>query len=261
MEDHKVTSVKDEKGFVITESFLKICRKIESLKNTKGRIILIIGAPGTGKSSNIYRALDKVDLNIYEPVLLMSSVEKSSKEIFNEVLNAMQEELNVKTKEEMYMELSKFDMVLIADKLFDSEFIDHHKAGITLWTEYKGIKSAPFYFLWIFEFLKHIKDLKKINLVFQTAWPIRRNRIKYDLITDFGPFSILLLGILKLLFEVVEVSYSEKETITIVKNYFKDVDDDTVRLYIQKYGNKPRYILNDLGDKIRNKNRNSKSTL
>lgn len=250
MENHKVTSMKDEKGFVITDSFLKICKKLKSLKNTKGRLILIIGAPGTGKSSNIYNALDKLNLNIYEPILLMDSIEKSPKEVFNEVLNTIKEELNVKTNDEMYREFSKFDVVLVADKFLDSEFLDPYKTGLALWTEYKGFKSIPFFFFWIFEYLIHKKDLKKVNLVFQTAWTVRIRGFKYDLITDFGPFSKLLLGIFKLLFEVVEVSYSEKETIEIVKNHFKDVDDEQVRLCIKKYGNKPRYILDDLGSKI-----------
>jgi len=246
MENHKITSKRDEEDFIITASFLKICQKLRSLKNTKGRIILVIGAPGTGKSSNIYKSVDKLNLNVYEPVLLMDNIEKSPREVFNEILSTLKDELDVKTEDEIYSVFSKFDAVLVADKFLDSEFLDPHKVGLALWTEYKGIKTIPLFFRWMFEYLRHKRDLKNVNLVFQTAWPIRIRGFKYDLITDFGPLSVLISGILKLLFEVVEVAYLESETIKIVKNHFEDVDDDLVRKYIKKYGNRPRYILNDL---------------
>ena len=48
---------------------------------------------------------------------------------------------------------------------------------------------------------------------------------------------------------MVEISYFEEETIKIVKNHFKDIDDEKIKFYIKKYGNKPRYILDDLESK------------
>lgn len=249
MENYKVTSLKDNKGFVVTNSFLKLYRTLKSLKNTKGRIIIVIGAPGTGKSSNIYNALKRLDLNIYEPILLMKNVDKSPKEIYEKIFNTLKEDMKVKTEGDVFEGFSKFDAVLVADKFLDSEFLDPNKVGLARWTEYKGIKSFPFFFFWIFEYLMHKKDLKKVNLIFQTAWTVKIKGFKYDLITDFGLFSKLLAGILKRLFEVVEIKYEVPETIEIVKSHFRDIGDVEIRLCIKKYGNKPRFILNDLENK------------
>ena len=47
-------------------------------------------------------------------------------------------------------------------------------------------------------------------------------------------------------FEVVEISYSEEETVKIVRHHFKDIDNEKVEFYIKKYGNKPRYIMDAL---------------
>lgn len=248
-QDHKIISLKAGEGFVVTDSFLKLTKKLKSLKNTKGRIILVIGAPGTGKSSNIYHALDIIDLNYYEPILLIDSVNKSSKEVYMEIYNVLGKDLHVEKEEEVYRKLSNFDAVLVADKFLDSEFLDNSKLGLAEWTNHKTILTIPFFFLWIIEAIRHRKLLKKINLVFQTAWSIQIRGFKYDLITDFGLFSKLLLGILKRTFEVVEIAYTEAEIIEIVKSHNKNIDEKEIKNYIKKYGNKPRFILDDLENK------------
>jgi hypothetical protein len=70
--------------------------------------------------------------------------------------------------------------------------------------------------------------------------------VKYDLLTDFSIISQIFVFILKLFFDVVRISYSESETIEIIKNKFKFVDEEKIRLCIKKYGNKPRFILEAL---------------
>jgi hypothetical protein len=247
--NHKIISLKADEGFVVTDSFLKLIKKLKSLKNTKGRIILVIGAPGTGKSSNIYHALDVIDLNYYEPILLLDSVNKSSKEVYIEIYNVLGKDLHVETEDEVYKKLSNFDAVLIADKFLDSELLDNSKIGLAEWTNHKTILSIPFFLLWIIEAIRHRKSLKNINLVFQTAWSIQIRGFKYDLITDFGLFSTLLLGILKMIFEVVEIAYTEDEVIQIVKSHNKYINEKEINFYIKKYGNKPRFILDDLENK------------
>jgi len=48
---------------------------------------------------------------------------------------------------------------------------------------------------------------------------------------------------LKLFFEVVEISYSESEIIDIVKKRTPDVEEEEIRSYIERYGNRIRFIL------------------
>ena len=55
--------------------------------------------------------------------------------------------------------------------------------------------------------------------------------------------SFLFKGILKLFFEVIEIKYSEEETIKIVKSHFEGIRESEIKHYIKKYGCRPRYIL------------------
>jgi hypothetical protein len=242
MEKYKVKSSEDSKVFVLTRAYQKLYQKFKNLKNEKGRVIHVIGSPGTGKSVNIYSALNHLDLNIYDAILLMDSVEKGSREVFREFFNTLKEDMGVESDEEVYRKASEFDAVLFADKFHDSQFLDESKVGLSMWTDYKSFKSFPFYLLCIIEYVKHRTDLKKVNIILQTAWTVRIKRVKYDLFTDFGIFSRIVAGILGILFEVVEISYSESETIEIVKNLLGDVDEDQIKLCIKKFGCKPRFI-------------------
>ena len=133
MENHKVISSKENNDFVITDSFLNLCHKFKELKYCKGRIILVIGSPGTGKSSNIYKALKKLDINYYEPVLLLDNTKKGALGVFRELINGIKEDFSVKTKKEMINKFSNYDVVLIADKILDSESLNERKIGLGEW--------------------------------------------------------------------------------------------------------------------------------
>jgi hypothetical protein len=82
--------------------------------------------------------------------------------------------------------------------------------------------------------------------VLQTAWRIYINGKKHDIFTDLGLLSRIIVNLLKMLFDVVEISYSEKETINIVKMHIENDDEDTIKPCIQKYGRKPRFICDAL---------------
>jgi hypothetical protein len=229
-----------------------------SLKNRKGRFVLIIGSPGTGKSANIYSALKSLDLNVYDPILFLDNDQMSSSEVFCEFYGTLRKDIGVETNEEVYQKVQDFDMVLLADKLLDSEFIDKDKVGLSLWSLNKGFDTFPFYFGVFMEYLKHRKDLEKVNVVIQTAFVFRFRGVKYDLLTDFYIFSEIFISILNLFFEVIQISNSEEETLQIVKNNFKDVDEEQIKSCINKYGCKPRFIFEAL--EKRKIDRNKKNT-
>jgi hypothetical protein len=246
MATYKVKSKGDSDDFVVTNSFKILYRALHSLKIQKGRFINVIGAPGTGKSANIYYALNILDLNVYDPMLFLDNVEISSGDVFREFFNTLKDDLDVSEKGEVYKKVSEFDTILFADNFLDSEFLDAKKVGLSMWTEYKGLRSYPFYFLCILEYLKHKKDLKKVNVIVQLAWMIKISDVKYDLLTDFSFLSKILVFILKQFVEVVKISYSHAETIKIVKSQFKDVDEKQIELCIKRYGCKPRLIFEAL---------------
>jgi energy-coupling factor transporter ATP-binding protein EcfA2 len=246
MADYKVQSEADNADFVYTRSFRKIYNMFRSLKNRKGRFVLIIGSPGTGKSANIYSALKILDLNVYDPTLFLDHHDMSSSEVFDEFYQTLRKDLGVRTNEEVYQKVQEYDVVLLADKILDSEFIDKDKVGLSLWSLNKGFDTFPFYFGILMEYFKHRKDLNKINVVIQTAFVFRFKGVKYDLLTDFYVISPVLVFILNRFFEVMRISYSQEETIKIVKKNFKKVDDDQIKLYIDEYGCKPRFIFERL---------------
>jgi len=246
MPDYKVKSEGEGSGFIYTRSFRKIIRSFRNLKTHKGRFILIIGSPGTGKSANIYTALKSLDLNVYDPILFLDNVDMSSSEVFSEFYRTLREDLGVKNNEEIYHKAQEFDAVLLADKILDSEFIDKDKVGISLWTLNKGFDAFPFYFKVFLERLNYRKDLKKINLIIQTALVFRFKGVEYDLLTDFNIISRIMVLIISLLFEVIKISYSKEETLRIVKNNFMDVDEKQIKSCIKKHGCKPRFIFEAL---------------
>ena len=96
------------------------------------------------------------------------------------------------------------------------------------------------------EYLKHRKDLKKINIVTQTAWILKYRGVKYDLLTDFYLLSWILVFLLKIFFEVVRISYTEEEIIQIIRNYEPHCSEENIRSLIKRYGYRPRFILEAL---------------
>jgi Cdc6-like AAA superfamily ATPase len=251
--EFKVNSEWDSKDFVFTKSFRKIYRILLSLKTYKGKSILIIGAPGTGKSANIYSALKMLNLKIYDPTFFLDDVKINPMKVYQEFFRTLRDDLGVKTNKEVYIRVKEYDAVLLADKILDSEFLDQRKVGLSLWSEYKGIGAFPFYILVFFQYLKHRKDLYDINLIIQTALMVKIMGVKYDLLTDFPILSQIFVFILKLFFDVIRISYTEKETIEIIKKKFNFVDEEKIKLCIKKYGYKPRLIFEAL-DKTNKKN-------
>ncbi|MCK9151778.1 ATP-binding protein [Methanobacterium alcaliphilum] len=243
---HKVNSSVDNSIFLPTQSYKKIKTSLENLEKSRGKIVHIVGAPGTGKSTNIFKALDELNLNVYEISTSLSNPQARSKEVFCALIKDLKESLGVATKEEAYKKLSKYDVVLFADQFHDKHLLKKDVIGFSLWTRNVGFKSMHFYLICIREFIKHQKEFRKINIVFQTAWRVRFRGKKYDLFTDFGVFSRIILKILGKLSHVVEIKYNTSETISIVKAHFKDVDEKKIRKYIKKYGCKPRFILQEL---------------
>ena len=134
------------------------------------------------------------------------------------------------SKEESYKRLLDFDVVLFADKFHDIHYIEHGKVGFSMWTDAVGWRAAHFYILCIAKYIRHRSNFQDMNLVFQTAWRTYFRGKKYDIFTDLGVLSRIIVGFLKLLFEVVEISYSEEETIEIVKNHVDASEADIKNL-------------------------------
>lgn len=241
----KVNSIQDNKNFLITDCYKKLCKMFKTLKVSKGRIVHVVGAPGTGKSANIYSALDKMDLNVYDVKLNLKDIDINSKEVFNRLFESVSDDLGVR-EEKIYEELSKYDAVLFADSFHDSHFLNKNNVGFSQWTDNAGFCAFYFYLLCMIEYLNNRREFKKMNIVLQTAWRIYINGKKYDIFTDLGILSRIIVNLLKILFDVVEISYSEKETITIVKMHVENVDENVIKPCIQKYGCKPRFICDAL---------------
>ncbi len=248
MSNHKVLSAKDNKSFVKTDSFHELFSVLKSLKNSKGRFILVLGTPGTGKSANIYSALSRLDLDVYEAYLFIDMDSKPG-DVYHIFWETLKKDMGVKSKKEVYKKASKYDLILFADPFLDSEYIDPEKVGLGLWTEENGPGTSPFYFKVLIEYLKQRNKLKKVNVVSQTAWILKFRGVKYDLLTDFSFLSKFLVFLLKLRFEVVEISYSKEEIRKIIRNHPQASSDAEIEELIKKYGTRPRFIFEALDEK------------
>lgn len=242
MNGYKIRDQEENQTFVVTRSYQNLLSTFQQLTDHRGGIVHVIGAPGTGKSTNIYAAVKELQLNFYEAKLPLPSLGLNSRDVFNLMVKSMKKDLGVKSYESLFDVLKKFDAVLFADKFHDYHLINEDCAGFSQWTDYAGFKSFNFYLICIYEYLRHRNDFKDVNMVLQTAWRIHRGCKKRDLFTDMGSLSRLAVSLLKIPFEVMEISYSEEETINIVKSHLSDTTDDEIKNYIKKYGNKPRFI-------------------
>lgn len=237
----KVLSSHDSEYFLETDSFHELCRAMKRLKKTKGRILLVLGAPGTGKSANIYQTISRLGLDFYNTFIFIDAHTKPS-EVFKIFWDTIEKDMGVKSKEEVYKKAESYDVVLFADHFLDSEHIDRNKMGLGLWTEENGPGTFSLYFMVLYEYLKHRKDLKNINLLFQTSWVVKFRGVRYDILTDFHFISRFLVFILKQFFDVVRISYSHEEIMEIVRNHPLAGDDDEIEELIEKYGKRPRFI-------------------
>jgi hypothetical protein len=246
MASYKVRSFQDCEYFIRTRSFLKLYPVLESLKNTRGRFIHVIGAPGTGKSANIYSTLALLDLNVYEAFLFLDSVKLTPDEVWEQFWATLMKDLGTENRADIYQQAAQYDLVLFADIFLDPEYVYEDKVGLGLWTEEHGPKTVTFYLRVLGEYLRHRKDLKEINIVTQTAWILKYRGVKYDLLTDFYILSWILVFLLQVFYEVVRISYTEDEVVQIIKNYDPHCNEEDIRYLIKKYGCRPRFILEAL---------------
>ena len=242
MGKYKINCREENLTFVETQSYQRLLETFGALRSNSGKIIHVVGAPGIGKSANIYAAQKKLGLKFYEVKLSLPSPHLNSRDVFNQMIKSIRDDLGINTWEKLSKYLKQFDAILFADQFHDSHLVHNKEVGFSQWTDFRGLRTSNFYFLCILEYLRHRVDFRDINLVLQTAWRIRIRGSKKDLFTDLGTVSKLALILLKVPFDVVEISYSEKETISIVKSHQHGVDDDQIRQYIKKYGYKPRFI-------------------
>ncbi len=243
--DHKINVPSDNKIFVKTQAYLKLKSVLEDLKYKKGKIVHVIGTPGTGKSANIYKAIDELGLRVYDVECYLKNLSANPQEVLKNIIDNIKESLDVNGEDEAYRRLSAFDAVLFADRFHDSHLIKDDVHGFSEWT-LKSRKTPYFYLLCIKEYLRHKKEFKNLNIIFQRAWRLKIGDKKYDIFTDIPIISKMLSKILGMIFTVVRIEYTPKETIKIIKAHL-DVEEDRIKKYIRVYGCRPRYIL----DKVR----------
>lgn len=248
MSNHKVLSARDNKKFIKTRSFHELCQVLSNLKTSRGHFVLVLGAPGTGKSANIYRAVSLLDLEVYDAFLFIDK-DTPPYRVFKIFWESIITDMGVANKNEVYHKARSYDLVLFADPFLDSEYIDQNKVGLGLWTEENGPNTAPFYFRVLYEYLKHWRDIQKVNVVAQTSWVLKFQGVRYDILTDFGFLSRFLVFLLKQLFEVVLISYSPEELIKIIKNHPNAASETEIEGLIKKFGKRPRLIFEELDKK------------
>jgi len=240
MEDFKVFSDIDNEKFVQTSCYKKLYKMFKGLKSEKGLLLFIVGAPGTGKSVNIIRVIEELDLKIFRINDQIPSLSMNSKEVFSELSKSFKHQLGASSNEEAYKLISEFDGVMVED------FVQYSsKKPLGIWTEISGFKAIPFYFFCIKEYLNHKKEYKKINIIFQNAFGIQYKDKTYYLLTDLGMLSKIALIFFEIFFEIIVISYSEDETIKIVKNYV-ETNNDVIKSLIEDYGHNPRHICQKL---------------
>lgn len=242
MKEFKIRDRGENQTFVTTRSYQNLISAFQKLPHKRGRILHVVGAPGTGKSTNIYSAVEELGLNFYEAKLPIPSLDLNSRDIFNLMIESMKKDLRITSHDTLLDLLKEYDAILFADQFHDYHVINDDYTGFSQWTAHKGFRSFNFYFTCIYEYFRHRNEFKDVNMVLQTAWRVHSGGEKKDLFTDLGGLSRLAVTLLEIPFEVVEISYSEEETINIVKSHLSDVTNDEIVRYIKKYGNKPRFI-------------------
>ncbi|MBU4534517.1 MAG: hypothetical protein KKF16_01515 [Euryarchaeota archaeon] len=240
---HKVNSRSDNSNFVPTTSYLNLKKVFLKLKESKGNIVHVLGAPGTGKSTNIYQALKKTGLETCEVSSTLPSINTSPSQVFKILITDLKKNTGSTTKKEAYLKLAEYDVVLFADKFHDPHLIQDNLIGFSLWTRNNTLWPIIFYLICIKEYIQFHSEFQNMNLVFQTAWRLRLRGKKYDIFTQVGWLSRLLVKLLAYLFCVVEISYTPAETINIIKSHLKDIDREKIDNAIHKFGCRPRLIL------------------
>lgn len=91
--DYKVNSVSDNSVFVETESYRRLLEALEVIRESRGNILHVVGAPGTGKSANLYRGIQEVGLDVYEVPCNLESADVDADYVFRHLLDEMKAEL------------------------------------------------------------------------------------------------------------------------------------------------------------------------
>lgn len=242
MGNFKINSRDENQNFIPTQSYHELLRSFSKLKKQRGLILHVVGAPGVGKSANIYQASAEIGLEVYEAGLTLDSENVQPRRVFELTLESVKKDLGVKSDQALYRKLKEFDMVLFADRFHDSHLINMDAVGFSQWSANKGWGAFPYYWYCLKEYLKHKNEFKDLNVVFQTSWGLRLGGRKRDLFTELGIISRISLSLLKISFQVVEISYSPLETINIVKSHFHNVEEDRIKKGIALYHCKPRFI-------------------
>lgn len=243
--DFKVNRAEDNRIFVETESFRRLIEELEELKGSRGNILHVIGAPGTGKSSNIYYGIRKLGMNVYEVPCNLETVEVTAEEVFRSILEDVKSELGVDSAADVYRRFAEFDAVLFADRFHDSHEFSSF-SGFSQWTRNGGLEPLRFYLKCAGEYLKNRRVLAEVNIIFQTAWRFYFRGKKYDLFTDIPVISSLLFHTLSIPFRAVKIDYSRKETLNIIRAHL-DADESEIQRLIDLYGCRPRIIMEKLG--------------
>ena len=239
----KVNIAEDDQDFIVTAAYQRLYKQLKELKSCKGRIIHVIGAPGTGKSANIYTAVNNLDLNVYNAILKLDDIHQSSMDVYNKFFHSLKEDMNVQSVDAVFDRAAVYDAVLLADKFHDSHHLYEGKVGFSLWMDHKGFRSFPFYLSLVLFYFRNKSKFHRVNLVFQTAWTFWVRGVKKDLFTDFGLLSRIFVSFLNIFFVVVEISYTDSEIVEIVKKRMPGFGEEDIKPYITSYGDRIRFIL------------------
>ncbi len=242
MENFKINCRDENENFIPTQSYQELLGSFSNLKKQRGLIIHVVGAPGVGKSANIYQASQDMGLEVYEASLILNNQNMPPRLVFDLTMDSMKQDLGVKTDRALYHQLKEFDMVLFADRFHDFHLINPDTVGFSQWSANKGWSAFPYYWYCLKEYLEQKNEFRDLNVVFQTSWGVHLEGRKRDLFTELGIISRISLSLLKIPFQVVEISYSPIETINIVKSHFRNVDEDRINKGIALYHCKPRFI-------------------
>jgi len=69
----------------------------------------VVGAPGTGKSINIYSAIEELELNVYEVKSILPSRNMNSKDVFQMMVESIREDLKISPSDDIFANLGKFE--------------------------------------------------------------------------------------------------------------------------------------------------------
>ncbi|MCG2829183.1 ATP-binding protein [Methanothermobacter sp. K4] len=239
--DYKVNSVSDNRVFVETESYRRLLEALEVMREYRGNILHVVGAPGTGKSANLYRGIQEAGLDVYEVPCNLESADVSADYVFRRLLDEMKEELGAYTREDLYRKLAGFDAVVFADRFHDSHDFSEFM-GFSQWTATAGSETLKFYIRCIHEYIRNRREFRKMNIIFQTAWRFYFRGKKLDIFTDIPIISSALFNFLRIPFTAVRIDYTITETLNIIKAH-SGADEEEIRRYIELYGCRPRTVL------------------